>query len=134
MNVSTIRYPYKYKRGEEMEYIILIIFVLFIISRMLPVKDVKNLAPEEIKHKLKNKDIQLIDVRTPGEYQNGHVKKFKNIPLQSLKDQSKQLKKDKEVVVICRSGNRSMRACRILKKQGFENLTNVRGGMNMWRG
>ncbi len=116
-----------------MEYIILIIFVLFIMSRMLPVKGVKNLTPEEIKPKLKNKDTQFIDVRTPGEYQSGHVNKFKNIPLQSLKDQSKQLKKDKEIVVICRSGNRSMRACRILKKQGFENLTNVRGGINMWR-
>src|SRR5699024_3063287 len=128
-----IKYPYKYKRGEKMEYIILIIFVLFIMSRMLPVKGVKNLTHEEIKPKLKNKDTQFIDVRTPGEYQSGHVNKFKNIPLQSLKDQSKQLKKDKEIVVICRSGNRSMRACRILKKQGFENLTNVRGGINMWR-
>lgn len=115
-----------------MEYIIIGLIILFIISRMLPVKGVNNLMASEVKPKIKNTKIQFIDVRTPSEYKNGHVKQFINIPLQSLKNQVNKLDKDKETIIICRSGNRSMKACRILKKEGFENLTNVRGGMNMW--
>ena len=117
---------------EYLKYIVIGLFILFFISRMLPVKGVNNLAPNEVKPKLKDKKIQFIDVRTPREYKGGHVKQFKNIPVHLLKNESNQLKKDQEVVIICRSGNRSMKACRILKKQGFDNLTNVRGGMNMW--
>lgn len=117
---------------EYLKYIVIGLLILFIISRLLPVKGVNNLVPSEVKPKLKNKKIQFIDVRTPGEYKSGHVKQFKNIPLHMLKNQASQLKKDQEVVIICRSGNRSMKACRILKKQGFDNITNVRGGMNMW--
>lgn len=118
---------------EYVKYIVIGLLILFVISRMIPVKGVNNLSANEVKPKLKNRNIQFIDVRTPGEYQNGHVKEFKNIPLHLLKKESSHLKKDKEVVVICQSGNRSMKACRILKKQGFNNLTNVRGGISMWR-
>ena len=118
---------------EYIKYIVIGLIILFIISRMLPVKGVNNLTATEIKPKLKNKNIQFIDVRTPSEYKSGHVKEFKNMPLQSLKNQVNKLDKVREVVIICRSGNRSMSACRILKKEGFEHLTNIRGGMNTWR-
>src|SRR5699024_10195434 len=110
------------------------LLILFMISRMLPVKGVKNLSPNEIKPKLKDRKVQFIDVRTPGENKSDHVKQFKNLPLQSLKNQINTLDKNKEVVVICRSGSRSMNACRLLKKEGFNHLTNVRCGMNVWRG
>lgn len=119
---------------EYVVYIIIGLLILFMISRMLPVKGVKNLSPNEIKPKLKDGKVQFIDVRTPGEYKSDHVKQFKNLPLQSLKNQINTLDKNKEVVVICRSGSRSMNACRLLKKEGFNHLTNVRGGMNVWRG
>src|SRR5699024_7893321 len=102
--------------------------------RMLPVKGVKNLSPNEIEPKLKDRKVQFIDVRTPGEYKSDHVKQFKNLPLKSLKNQINTVDKNKEVVVICRTGSRSMNACRLLKKEGFNHLTNVRGGMNVWRG
>ncbi len=119
---------------EYITYIVIGLIILFIISRMLPVRGVNNLTSNEVKPKLKDRKIQFIDVRTPAEYKSGHVKQFKNMPLQSLKNQVNTLDKDKEVVIICRSGNRSMSACRILKKEGFEDLTNVRGGMNTWGG
>ncbi|NRK74194.1 rhodanese-like domain-containing protein, partial [Salmonella enterica subsp. enterica serovar Typhi] len=44
-----------------------------------------------------------------------------------------ELSKDKEVVVICQSGMRSQNATKILKKLGFTNVTNVKGGMSAWR-
>ncbi|MCY8721486.1 rhodanese-like domain-containing protein, partial [Bacillus sp. S10C12M] len=40
--------------------------------------------------------------------------------------------KDQEVFVICQSGMRSLKASKVLKKQGFKNITNIKGGMNTW--
>src|SRR5690625_5168471 len=89
---------------EYVVYIIIGLLILCMISRMLPVKGLKNLSPNEIKPKLKDRKVQFIDVRTPGQYKSDHVKQFKNLPLQSLKNQINTLDKNKEVVVICRSG------------------------------
>lgn len=115
---------------EYIKYIAIGLIILFLVSRTLPVKGVKNITVNELNSKIKDRKIQFIDVRTPGEFKSGHVKQFKNMPLQSLKNQLNTLDKSKETVVICRSGNRSMSACRLLKKAGFKHLTNVRGGMN----
>lgn len=99
---------------------------------MMPVEGVKNITTDELKEKLHKKDIQLVDVRTPVEYNQYHIKQFRNIPLQRLRKESTNLDKEKEVVLICRSGSRSLRAARILKRAGFKKLTNVIGGMNHW--
>ncbi len=97
---------------------------------MKPVKGVKTISTDALKGILNDKDKVFIDVRTPGEYKSRNIRQFKNIPLGS--DFSK-LPKDKEIVVICQSGMRSAQACKQLKKLGFENITNVRGGMSAWR-
>lgn len=119
-----------------MEYIKFVIFallVLFIIQRMLPVRGVQQLSASELKKILKDKNKQFVDVRTPEEFKGNHIKGFQNIPLHLLSQQANQkLSKDKEVILICQSGMRSQKACRILKKKGFANLTNVRGGMSAW--
>lgn len=83
----------------------------------------------QLKTVLNDKDKVFIDVRTPAEYKARNVKQFKNIPLGS--DFSK-LPKDKEIVVICQSGMRSKQACNQLKKSGYEQVTNVRGGMSSY--
>ncbi|MFY3792009.1 rhodanese-like domain-containing protein [Ureibacillus sp. MALMAid1270] len=112
-------------------WLIIIIFIVFIIYRMMPSKGIKSITLEELKGILNNKDIVFVDVRTPGEYKARNIRQFKNIPLGS--DFSK-LPKDKEIVVICQSGMRSSQACKQLKKLGYINVTNVRGGMSSWRG
>src|SRR5699024_4599645 len=104
---------------EYVVYIIIGLLILFIINRILQVTNVKKVSTNEIEPKLKNRKVQFIDVRNPGEYKSDHVKQFKNLHLQSLKNQINTLDKNKEVVVICRSGSRSMNACRLLKKEGF---------------
>lgn len=78
---------------------------------------------------LNDKDKVFVDVRTPAEYKARNVKQFKNIPLGS--DLSK-LPKGKEIVDICQSGMRSKQACNQLKKLGYEQVTNVRGGMSAY--
>ncbi|MGO4076430.1 rhodanese-like domain-containing protein, partial [Staphylococcus aureus] len=49
-----------------------------------------------------------------------------------LKERASQLEKNEEIYVICQSGMRSMQAAKILKKQGFTHITNIKGGMNAW--
>ncbi|WP_028545603.1 rhodanese-like domain-containing protein [Paenibacillus taiwanensis] len=105
--------------------------LLFILWRKLPVKGIKDITTEQLKTMLTDKNKVFVDVRTAGEYKGRHIAPFKNIPLGS--DLSR-LAKDKEIVVICQSGMRSKQACKQLKKLGYDNVTNVRGGMNAWKG
>ncbi len=63
---------------------------------------------------------QLVDVRTEGEFRSGTAKGAINIPLDRIQQGSSKLKKDKTVVVFCRSGNRSSQAKSILEAQGFK--------------
>lgn len=112
--------------------IIITAFVILLILRMMPTKGVKQLTTTELKSQLNNKNIQFIDVRTPGEYKANHIRGFKNIPLQQLAAQTNNLSKDKEVFVICQSGMRSNKASKLLKKAGFTNITNIKGGMSAW--
>ena len=113
--------------------ILLIIVIGLLVSRFLPVRGVKQIDAADMKKRLKSKGQQLIDVRSPSEFQTNHIKGFQNIPLPQLKERAHELAKDKEVYVICQSGMRSMQAAKILKKQGFTQITNIKGGMNAWR-
>ena len=63
---------------------------------------------------------QIIDVRTQGEYQSGHIEGSMNIPLQALESQISKLKKDKPIITCCASGMRSGSAKSMLEAQGFE--------------
>jgi rhodanese-related sulfurtransferase len=119
---------------EYLNYIIIGLFLLFIIKRIIPVKGVRQISTTDLKNELKDKNKQFVDVRTPGEFKGNNIKGFKNLPLQQLAQKAeKELSKDKEVVVICQSGMRSQNATKILKKLGFTNVTNVKGGMSAWR-
>ncbi|RUL48614.1 rhodanese-like domain-containing protein [Lysinibacillus antri] len=111
-------------------WIMIAVAIVFILWRMRPVKGTKTITTETLKGILNDKDKVFVDVRTPGEYKSRNIHQFKNMPLGS--DLSK-LPKDKEIVVICQSGMRSAQACKQLKKLGYENITNVRGGMSAWR-
>lgn len=71
--------------------------------------------------------VQLLDVRTTGEYQRGHIEGFTNIPVDSLRDRLNELDAGKPVYAICQSGVRSYIACRILTQHGF-NCFNFSGG------
>ena len=111
-------------------WIVIGFVIIFLIWRFLPLKGVKTISTSELKTLLNDRNKLFIDVRTPAEYKGRNIRQFQNIPLGS--DFSK-LPKDKEIIVICQSGMRSSQACKQLKKLGYENVTNVRGGMSAWR-
>jgi len=117
---------------EYINYIVIAVFLFLIIQRTLPTKGIRHITTSELKKELNDKNKQFVDVRTPGEYNGNHIKSFKNIPLHQLANKANQLSKDKEIVVICQSGMRSQKASKLLKKLGFTNVTNVKGGMSNW--
>lgn len=70
----------------------------------------------------------IVDVRTKGEYQSGHINKSLNIPVDSIQGQLKQFKKkDQVIITCCASGMRSGRAASILKSSGYTNVYNGGG-------
>lgn len=111
---------------------IVLIVLYFMIKPSLPVKGVLNITTSDVKAKLKDRDIQFVDVRTAHEYSEYHKKSFMNIPLEQLANRYHELDKEKEVVLICQSGMRSIRASRILKQKGFNNIYHVKGGLSTW--
>jgi phage shock protein E len=66
----------------------------------------------------------LVDVRTPGEFAEGHVKGSVNIPLDKVPSQLAEFKNKNNIVVFCRSGGRSGQAKSILAQNGFTNVIN----------
>jgi phage shock protein E len=66
----------------------------------------------------------IVDVRTKGEYQSGHIKESLNIPLDTLRNNLAKLAKEKPVITCCASGMRSASAKRVLKANGFERVYN----------
>lgn len=91
-----------------------------------------RISPVEAQAKLTQKaKPYLLDVRQPEEYRSGHINGAKLIPLGELSWHINELPKDREIICVCRSGNRSMSATRQLSAAGF-NVANLNGGMIAW--
>jgi hydroxyacylglutathione hydrolase len=99
-----------------------------------PVDAIEQVSVEQLKEQIANRDLQIVDVRRPAEYENGHVPRALNAPLASLKRNVEHLPfaKDKPTAVICAGGYRSIAAASLLQTYGFTNLLNVSGGTGAW--
>ncbi|MGY0692713.1 rhodanese-like domain-containing protein [Virgibacillus sp. FSP13] len=90
---------------------------------------------EELHNKIEEgTSIFILDVREPAEFVFGHIPGAVNIPLGELEARLNEITKDKEIHVICRTGNRSDLAAQKLTKKGFNNVKNVVPGMAKWDG
>lgn len=78
-----------------------------------------------------NPDVVLIDVREDYEYAAGHIPEATLIPLGQLSSRLNEIPKDKTVVAVCRSGNRSSQATELLRQAGYD-AHNMQGGMISW--
>ncbi|MCS7036753.1 MAG: rhodanese-like domain-containing protein [Saprospiraceae bacterium] len=85
-------------------------------------------------YRLTQKGVLLIDVREPDEVADVayRVKNYRNVPLSQLESRMKEIPRDQQVILACRSGNRSRRAYEQLAAQGYQNLANMEGGMLAW--
>ncbi len=75
---------------------------------------------------------QLVDVREASEWNAGHAPQAVHIPVSQVSSRMNRLKKDKDIVVVCRSGNRSRSITSMLRKQGYEAFS-LSGGMRAWQ-
>lgn len=114
--------------------VIVVLIVGFFVYQKWPVKGIRSISASELPDYLTDKTRVLIDVREPHEYKGGHVQGMKNIPVGQISKRLGEIPKDKEVVLMCRSGTRSMMAARNLKKQGYDRIVNVKGGISAWGG
>ena len=92
-----------------------------------------SISPEKLAElHTKDSSLQLVDVRTPVEFREVHVKFAQNVPLDGLDPhtvmQSRNGHRDEPLYVICRTGSRGQKACEQFHKAGFENVLNVEGG------
>lgn len=96
---------------------------------------ISQISVADLYAKQKQQDIIIIDVRTPAEYQQGHVPKTQNIPLQELSSRINELEawKTEEIHLICAIGGRSQKAAMLLANQGFLHPLNVQGGTSAWK-
>jgi phage shock protein E len=75
----------------------------------------------------------FLDVRTQEEWNDYHAPNSTLIPLEQLANHLDELPRDQEIVVVCRSGNRSQQGRDILLQAGFQQVTSVSGGLSAWR-
>lgn len=79
--------------------------------------------------------LQLVDVRTAGEFEVGHLKNAQNICVSSdnFKEKVAGLDKEKPIYVYCKKGGRSAKAATILKEMGFTKVYDLQGGITSWQ-
>ncbi len=96
--------------------------------------EVKSISAPTFDREMSDKDVEIVDVRTPAEYAEGHIAGAINIDIQSAdfaQTASKTLDKEKTIYVYCRSGKRSLRAADELLKLGYK-VVNLKGGIMEW--
>lgn len=116
-------------------YSLLIAFVIFYIYMKRMSAGINNVGVSEFNALTKGKSTHILDVRTPMEVREGKIKKAKNIDYKqaSFQQQIEQLKREDTYLVYCRSGIRSMGAATKMKRLGFENVYNLKGGYLAWK-
>ncbi len=124
-----------------MDLIIYVVVAVIIVGLILffsrrAVKGITLVSVQSVSDLLNESELLILDVRSVEEYAAGHLKKSKNIPVQSLSLKIASLLdwKNKKVLVYCHSGGRSMAASQMLKKSGFTKIYNMTGGVSAWVG
>ncbi len=98
------------------------------------IQGINNITAQEATLKINHEEALVIDVREDNEFVEGHILDAMHIPLGSLSAKIKSLEKYRQhpIIVSCRSGNRSGHACHVLKKNEFEQVFNLKGGVIAW--
>ena len=112
-----------------------ILTLLFIDLFGANLKGYASASPTEATQLINREDAVVLDIREDNEFHAGHIVNAIHIPLGFLKDRKAELEKYKSrpIIAACRSGSRSGSACSMLKKEGFENIYNLKGGMMAWQ-
>jgi rhodanese-related sulfurtransferase len=117
---------------------LLLIVMWFVLLFMIVnsfIKGAWDRTPQQVVQLMNNDDSLILDVRENQEFNDGHIANSLHIPMSEVKNRLSELEKYKQgqVIVSCRSGHCSVRICSLLKKKGFNNIFNLRGGIMAWQ-
>lgn len=120
----------------KLKVLSLVVLMCGIISCMkTQTEGVQVLEVSKYETKLKQPNVQLLDVRTPEEFSEGHLENAINIDVTAADFDAKvaSLDKEKPVMVYCKSGGRSAKASARLKELGFKTISDLEGGITNWK-
>lgn len=91
--------------------------------------------PDTFEQKMTEPEVQILDVRTEGEFAEGHIQDAQNIDVlqDDFKEKVATLDKNKPVMVYCKMGGRSAKAAGMLKEMGFTQIVDLEGGYTAWK-
>ncbi|WP_017755749.1 rhodanese-like domain-containing protein [Calidifontibacillus oryziterrae] len=121
-----------------MEFLIALILTIIVIAiyyfgtSLYQKRYLKTLTEEDFKAGYRK--AQIIDVREPSEFENGHILGARNIPLSQLYARKMEIRKDMPVYLYDQTGFRSARAAAICKKFGCKDISHLKGGFKQWTG
>lgn len=114
--------------------IILVFAIIGITACTQNKSGISVIEADKFEQQIEKEGVQLIDVRTPEEYKEGHIEGAKNIDFlgEDFLAQFNELDKNEPVYLYCRSGNRSAKASDLLTEAGFKNIIDLKGGYIAW--
>lgn len=92
---------------------------------------IEHVDPTGLAERLGERGVLVLDVRTPGEFRQGHIRGSENVPLAQLRRRIATLPHGRAIVAVCATGHRSASATRALTRAGYE-AENLKGGMRAW--
>jgi rhodanese-related sulfurtransferase len=115
--------------------LVVILALLAMEPLMRRLQGYRNVPALEATRLINHEDALVLDVREDQEYKEGHVLNSIHIPASRLAARIKELDKyrGRPVVTVCRTGSRSGRVCGLLRKEGFESVYNLQGGLTAWQ-
>jgi hydroxyacylglutathione hydrolase len=99
----------------------------------LPLAELSEISVETLSDRLQSSGLQLLDVRRGPEWDAGHIEGASWWPLDNFKVAPPEVDRSLPIAVHCQGGYRSMIACSLLQRAGFQNVVNVIGGIDAWR-
>lgn len=108
-----------------------IIFLYLVFDSLKPVKNLQQLTEANLNEQIKkSKNVVLIDVRNPYEYQTNHIKGAVNIPLSKIKRKKELVPTDKKIILYCQTGIRSKQAAKVLRRRHKDlPIAHLQGGL-----
>jgi len=111
-----------------------LVVILGLLTHNLLLGNKGSVDPVAATDMINRRDAVVVDVRSAADFAKGHIINAINIPMNGFKKQIPTLQKNKgkPIVITCRSGSQSSMACQQLRKEGFEEVHNLRGGILAW--
>jgi rhodanese-related sulfurtransferase len=129
----------KHNTMKKTLFLYCLVTVLFTVSCKNDTKTSEEIitvvSPEEMQELLLLDDVQLVDVRTPEEYNDGYIANSQNIDFKSptFDQDIEKLDKNKPVILYCHSGGRSAKCAQKMKDAGFVKIYDLDGGISKWK-